>query len=105
MQRHSKLVQIDSKLREYPGDYIKLRIDDPDLDISRATDLAKEKARENCNDPMLLSWYCGKTGEFSPKFECGYTHKPPWIVFAEARGGNLTIDINDGEYVFIYLKL
>ncbi|MBW2568681.1 MAG: AF1514 family protein [Deltaproteobacteria bacterium] len=23
----------------------------------------------------------------------------------EARGGNLTIDINDGEYIFIYLKL
>ncbi|MCG2831296.1 MAG: AF1514 family protein [Desulfobacteraceae bacterium] len=26
-------------------------------------------------------------------------------MFAEARGGNLTIDINDGEYIFIYLKL
>ncbi|MCJ7616395.1 MAG: AF1514 family protein [Desulfobacterales bacterium] len=26
-------------------------------------------------------------------------------MFAEARGGNLTIDINDGEYTFIYLKL
>ncbi|MBU4388632.1 MAG: AF1514 family protein, partial [Proteobacteria bacterium] len=75
------------------------------LDFSKARDLAKGKAGERCNDPMLLSWHNGKTGEFYPRFECGSGDKPPWIVFAEARGGNLTIDINDGEYIFIYLKL
>ena len=84
---------------------IKLQVDDSALDFSKARDLAKEKARESCNDPMLLSWRNGKTGEFYPRFECGSGGRPPWIVFAEARGGNLTIDINDGEYIFIYLKL
>ena len=84
---------------------IKLQVDDSALDFSKARDLAKEKARASCNDPMLLSWRNGKTGEFYPRFECGSGGRPPWIVFAEARGGNLTIDINDGEYIFIYLKL
>jgi hypothetical protein len=99
------MAQINSTLPEYPGDHITLQIDAPDLDISRATALAKQKARERCNDPMLLSWYCGITGEFYPRFECGYRDKAPWVVFAEARGGNLTIDINDGAYIFIFLQI
>lgn len=99
------MVQIDHNLKEYPGDHIKLQIDDPDLDISSAMALAKQKAGERCNDPMLLSWYCGITGEFYPRFECGYRDKEPWVVFAEARGGNLTIDINGGEYIFIFLQI
>jgi len=82
-----------------------LQIDDPDLDFSKAKDLAKEKAREHCRDPMLLSWHSGKTGKFYPRFECGGGDTPSWRVFAEARGGNLTIDINNGEYTFIYLQL
>ena len=90
---------------EYPVENIKLQVDDPALDFSKARDLAKEKARERCKDPMLLSWHNRKTGEYYPRFECGSGDKPPWIVFAEARGGNLTIDINDEEYIFIYLKL
>jgi hypothetical protein len=99
------MMQIHSKSNEFPLEHIKLQIDDPDLDIVTASELAKAKARELNKDAMLLSWYCRKTGEFAPKFECGYQKKPPWIIFAEARGGNLTIDINYGEYVFIYLKL
>ena len=63
---------------KYPVENIKLQVDDPALNFSN---------------------------EFYPGFECGSGDKPPWIVFAEARGGNLTIDINDGEYIFIYLKL
>lgn len=99
------MVQIYSKPDEFSLEHIKLQIDDPDLDLAMANDLAKAKARECNKDVMLLSWYCRKTGEFAPKFECGYRDKPPWIVFAEARGANLTIDINDGEYIFIYLKI
>ena len=99
------MIQIHSKSGEFPLEHIKLQIDDPDLDIATAGELAKAKARELNKDAMLLSWYCRKTGEFAPKFECGYKKEPPWIIFAEARGGNLTIDINDGEYIFIYLKL
>jgi hypothetical protein len=54
---------------------------------------------------MLLSWYNGDTGEAYPNVECGVREKPAWIIFAESRGGDLTIDINNGRYVFIYLSL
>jgi len=99
------MTQIHSTLDEFFAEHIKLYIDDSDLDLATAKDLAKEKARERNKNAMLLAWYCKKTGTFAPKFECGHTEKPPWIVFAQARGANLTIDINDGEYIFLYLKL
>ncbi len=54
---------------------------------------------------MLLSWYQGKTGESYLNLECCSGDKPAWIVYAESRGGDLTIDINDGQYVFIYLSI
>ncbi len=89
----------------YPGDVVHLHIDDPELGLATAKDRAKEKAREICADPMLLSWKDGKRGVFYPRFECGSAEKPAWLVFAEARGGDLTIDVNDGDFVFVYLRL
>lgn len=99
------MIQIHSTSDEFSAEHIKLKIDDLGLDFPMAHDQAKKIARERNKDAMLLSWYCKKTGDYAPKFECGYKSKPPWIVFAEARGGNLFIDINNGEYIFIYLKL
>ncbi len=88
----------------FMGNRIQVHTSDP-LDFSDAKDIAKEKAKELSSDPMLLSWYNGKTGEGYPKFECGSGHKPAWFVFSEARGGDILVDINDGEYIFIYLGL
>jgi hypothetical protein len=96
---------IEPKIEDYPGQHIEIKIDDPDLDFADAKELAKQKAKEICADPMLLSWYQGKTGESYPNLECGPGDKPAWIVYAESRGGDLTIDINEGQYVFIYLSL
>jgi len=92
------------KIKDYPGQHIKLKIDNADLDFAEAKDLAKQRAEETGADPMLLSWYQGKTGESYPNLECGPGDKPAWIVYAESRGGDLTIDINEGQYVFIYLS-
>lgn len=47
-----------------------------DLGYDDAHDLAKHKAKELTADPMLLAWYCGKTGEYYPKTECGRSEKP-----------------------------
>ena len=92
------------KIEDYPGRLIELRSAKPDLDFAEAKDFAKQKAKEICADPMLLSWYQGKTGESYPNLECGPGDKPAWITYAESRGGDLTIDINEGQYVFIYLS-
>ena len=92
------------KIKAYPGKHIEVKIDKPDLDFAAAKGMAKQKAKEICDDPMLLSWYRGKTGESYPNLECGPGDKPAWIVYAESRGGDLTIDINKGQFVFIYLS-
>lgn len=81
---------------------VEIKIADESIDFDRAKDIAKEKAKTFCSDPMLLAWYQGKTGEYLPKAECSKIDRPAWIVYAESRGANITIDINDEEYVFIY---
>jgi hypothetical protein len=104
---------IKPKIKDYPGQpsrvmagkHIKLEIDNMDLDFAEAKNLAKQKAKETSADPTLLSWYQGKTGESYPNLECGPGDKPAWIVYAESRGGDLTIDINEGQYGFIYLSI
>jgi len=73
------------------------------LDFGQAREIADLKARELVADPMLLAWYAANSGKFSPPVECCSEIKPGWIVYAESRGGTITIDINDEEYIFIYL--
>ena len=51
---------------------------------------------------MMLAWYEGKTGDYVPKTECDVGDKPAWVIYAESRGGDITIDINEEEYIFIY---
>ena len=82
-----------------------LDIADPELSFSTAKQMAKEQAFERCEHPMILSWKNGKTGEFYPNYECGATDKPFWIRYAESRGANLIVDFNQGEYVFMILKM
>ena len=72
------------------------------LDFAQARELADQKARQLCADPMPLAWYDAKSRRFSPPVECCSETKPGWIVYAESRGGTITIDINNEEYIFIY---
>ena len=96
---------LNPKMKDFPGQNINVVINGPKLDFSKAKDFARLKAKEKCADPMLLSWYQGDTGKYYPDFDCGGSDKPPWLVYAESRGGDLTININEGQYVFIYLSL
>ena len=92
-------------LTYFTGNHIKIEIGNDGVDFSAAKDLAKQKAKELSSDPMLLSWFCGKTGEFYPKTQCGRSDKPAWLVFAESRGADIAVNINDGEYIFLYLSI
>lgn len=84
---------------------IRLRVARAGLDFETAKDLAKRKAREVCAESMLLSWSNAETGECYPTFECGGSGRPAWVVYADARGADLTVDINDGQYTFMFLRL
>ena len=82
-----------------------IHLEERDLDFPSARLIADARVRENTSDPMLLAWYDRKRGTYSPNVECCSEHKPGWIVYAESRGGNISIDINDETYVFIYADL
>ncbi|MDX2445676.1 MAG: AF1514 family protein [Desulfobacterales bacterium] len=93
-----------NELLGFTGNHIRLIINNPGLDLASATDIAKKKATELGDDPMLLAWSNGKTGEYYPTADCGSSDTPPWLVFAESRGADIAININDGEYIFLYLS-
>ncbi len=99
------MVQIHDTTQNQSSDYINMHINLPDLDFETAKQAAKDKALGLCSHPMILSWKNGITGQTYPDYECGLNKKPFWIRYAEGRGANLTIDINDGDYVFMVLKI
>ena len=98
------MVEIHPAATEYTLDTVNVYVEDPNLDLATASQMAKTRARDIDSNAMMLSYHSGKTGEFWPNYECGGGGRPPWIVFAEARGYNLKIDINDGDYEFFYLR-
>ncbi|MFZ7111023.1 MAG: AF1514 family protein [Desulfatiglandales bacterium] len=87
--------------REALPNPVDVRID-REIDFNTARMLADDKVKETAGDPMLLAWYDSKSGRFSPNVTCCSEEKPGWIVYAESRGGDISIDINDETFVFIY---
>jgi len=83
---------------------VEVNFPNADLNFEQAKRIADAKANEVCDSHMLLAWYDKKAATHSPRVDCCSEHKPGWLVYAESRGGNLTIDINSQEYVFVYLK-
>jgi len=93
------------ELKGFRGNHIQIEVDGKDLDFSRAKEIAKAQAQELSRDPMLLSWYNGRNGDYFPKLECGPRDKPVWIVFGESRGADIAVNINDGEFIFLFLSV
>ena len=98
------MAEIHDTANTYTLEAVALTVDDPHLDLAAASAMAKEKASTMDRNAMMLSYHSGKTGEFWPKYDCGGGGRAPWLVFAEARGYNLKIDINRGDYEFFYLR-
>ncbi|MEN6441966.1 MAG: AF1514 family protein [Syntrophobacter sp.] len=84
------------------GPVIKIKRDGEDLSSAAARTIADAEAAKRSPDPMLLAWYEAASGQFSPRVECCNKKKPGWLVYAESRGGEIQVVINDLEYVFIY---
>jgi len=99
------MAQVNSENMDVPADRLSLQSGDPDLAFTSAKDLAKQTAQERSRDAMLLSWYNRKTGDFYPHYDCGGQGQPAWVIFAESRGANLTVDVDDGDYVFMFLLI
>ena len=98
-------MQITSNLPDPDIREITLHLDLPDIDFAAAREAARDAIQDMGSDAMLLSWHNKKTGEFYPRTECGREDRPPWVVFAESRGANLIVDINNGHFRFYFLLL
>ncbi|BBO93011.1 AF1514 family protein [Desulfosarcina ovata] len=83
---------------------LKIRTDPSDLDFPQAQTLAEEKAKSLCPASRLVCWYDATTGESHPKLECSATGKPGWLNYAESCNCDMTVDINDEQFIFIYLS-
>lgn len=71
------------------------------LDFETAQALARIAAGSAAPEPMPLAWFDRARGRESPQVpEC--QRKPGWLAYAESHGGDIRVDINDGEYVFIF---
>jgi len=99
------MVQIHTEPGQEAHETVKLTIDEPDLDFNTARDRAKVKALEINRNAMQLAWYNHQTGKGFPDYDCGPGDRPPWQVFSDSRGANLTIDVNEGTFLFIYLTM
>jgi hypothetical protein len=80
---------------------VHLKLEGPRLDLLHAKEAATGLAHTYASDPELLSWYDGETRDFSPKDDC-VEGKPGWVEYALSHGGNLTMDVNHEDYVFIF---
>jgi hypothetical protein len=85
---------------------IKMRVDASELDLNAAQAIADEKVLSLSAQVRLVAWYQGRDGSFYPPDDEGRSQdKPSWIVFAEHCGADMTVDINDEQYVFVYVTL
>jgi hypothetical protein len=85
-----------------PGEtYLNLDASDVDLDVARKA--ALERVKKYDSDPMLLAWYERKSGRISPRESCeGEGGQPGWVNYAKNRGADLSVNVNHGEYIFIF---
>lgn len=84
-----------------PG-LVHVSVDNFSCDLGCVKEHAREHARKYDSDPMLLSWFDRDKGAYSPYGECCAEGMPSWVSYALSRGGNFAIDVNDGDYYFIF---
>ena len=51
---------------------------------------------------MLVTWFDGKNDMGYPVVQECTRDKPTWLAYAESHGGNLGVNINNGEFVFVF---
>ncbi|HQS58762.1 MAG: hypothetical protein B7Y56_10720 [Gallionellales bacterium 35-53-114] len=53
-------------------------------------------------DAMLLAWYDGKNDVGYPEVQECTGDVPGWLAYAESHGANMAVNINSGEFVFVF---
>jgi hypothetical protein len=80
---------------------IELTTQDVALDFNTARAMAELAATRTAQEVMLVAWFDGKAGKGHPDGrEC--TGKLGWLAYAESHGGDIRVNINHHEFVFIF---
>lgn len=75
-----------------------------DIAFPLAKRISEELVASVIVDPILVAWRDGKKGEEHPTvFEC--RNKPGWLAYAEGHGGRVRIDVNNGDFSFIFADI
>jgi hypothetical protein len=72
------------------------------LDYAAAQALASVLSKKVARDAMLVAWFDGKNDVGYPVVQECTGDKPGWLAYAESHGGNLGVNINGGEFVFVF---
>lgn len=70
------------------------------LDYNTAHALASKAA----GVAMLVAWYGGKNNAGYPEVQECTGNKPGWLAYAESHGANLAVNINSGEFIFVFVS-
>lgn len=80
----------------------------PLVDYLAAMRLAEREARSRLGEAMLLSWYDRDRDFEAPQHvsEChAASAVPGYVDYALQRGAALKVDIENGRFVFFYMKV
>lgn len=83
---------------------VHLDIDQSRCDFECAKEAALDEARSYDNAPKLVSWFDKRHQSFYPEGECCVEGEPSWLSYGAANGADLTIDIGNEDYVFMFRK-
>lgn len=72
------------------------------LDYAAAHILAIALAEKAAGETMLVAWFDGKNKVGYPEVQECTGDKPGWLAYAESHGGNLEVNVNGGEFIFVF---
>ncbi len=57
---------------------------------------------EKIGEPMLVAWFDGKNRTGHPDVQECTGEAPGWRAYAASHGGRIEVNINGGEFIFIF---
>jgi len=73
---------------------------DVDYDVARG--MADLLASKLAGEVMPVAWYDGKAGKGYPDVKECTGDVPGWLAYAQSHGGDVRVNLNGEEFVFIY---
>ena len=100
-----KTVDPPSPLVQYPLGKIKeidVSVRGVVLDYAAVHLLASTLAQKAAGEAMLVAWFDGKNQMGYPDVQECTGDKPGWRAYADSHGANLAVNINGGEFIFVF---